>query len=123
MALVPSEHLSANEVAAAKVANQGERFNPQQQFQVTWPAEPVVAGAYIDQLQRGGELSQSLLADLNNALERSATKFESGASDEDLAKNLEMLSMALNDIGGDAITNKRRAGLSKTLNGIAARLR
>ncbi len=123
LALVPSEYLSANEVAAAGVADQGELFNPQQQFQVTWPAEPVVAGAYIDQLQRGDGLSQSMLADLNAALESSAEQLESGASDEGLAKNLEMLSMALNDIGGDAITSKRRAGLSETLNGIAARLR
>ena len=123
LALLPSEHLSANEVAAATVANQDELFNPQQQFQVTWPAEPVVAGAYIDQLQRGNGLSQMMLADLNEALERSAEQLESGASDEGLAKNLEMLSMALNDSGGDAITNKRRAGLSETLNGIAARLR
>jgi len=123
LALVPSEHLSANEVAAAAIANQNERFNPQQQFQVTWPDEPVVAGAYIDQLQRSNGLSSSLVADLNTALERSAAQLESGANDEGLAKNLEMLSMALNDIGGDAITNKRRAGLSETLNGIAARLR
>jgi uncharacterized protein (DUF305 family) len=123
LALLPSEHLSANEVAAATVANQDELFNPQQQFQVTWPAEPVVAGAYIDQLQRGDGLSQMMLADLNKALERSAEQLESGTSDEGLAKNLEMLSMALNDTGGDAITNKRRAGLSETLNGIAARLR
>jgi uncharacterized protein (DUF305 family) len=123
LALVPSEHLSANEIAAAVIANQNERFNPQQQFQVTWPDEPVVAGAYIDQLQRSNGLSSSLVADLNTALERSAAQLESGANDEGLAKNLEMLSMALNDIGGDAITNKRRAGLSETLNGIAARLR
>jgi len=123
LALVPSEHLSANEVAAAKVANQDERFNPQQQFQVTWPAEPVVAGAYVDQLQRSNGLSPSLVADLNTALERSAAQLSSGANDEGLAKNLEMLSMALNDIDGDAITNKRRAGLSEKLNGIAARLR
>jgi hypothetical protein len=123
LALVPSEYLSANEVAAAGIADQGELFNPQQQFQVTWPAEPVVAGAYIDQLARSDGLSQSMLADLNAALERSAEQLESGASDEGLAKNLEMLSMSLNDIGGDAITNKRRAALSETLNGIAARLR
>ena len=41
LALVPSEYLTENEVAAAAVADQGEGFNPQQQFRVTWPAEPV----------------------------------------------------------------------------------
>jgi uncharacterized protein (DUF305 family) len=123
LALVPSEYLSANEVAAAVIADQGERFNPQQQFQITWPAEPVVAGAYIDQLQRSNELSPSLIADLNSVLERSATQLENGASDGDLADSLEMLSMGLNEIGGDAISQKRRAALSDTLTGIAARLR
>ncbi|MFW6087680.1 MAG: DUF305 domain-containing protein, partial [Myxococcota bacterium] len=43
LALVPSEHLSANEIAAAAAADQGGVFNPQQQFPVRWPAEPVVA--------------------------------------------------------------------------------
>jgi hypothetical protein len=121
--LLPSEHLSANEVAAAKIANQGQRFNPQQQFQVTWPAEPVVAGAYLDQLQRSDAISQAMVADLNQALEQSAAKLGSGSQDEALAENLESLSMALNDSGGDDITQKRRAGLSEILNGIAARLR
>jgi hypothetical protein len=50
LALLPSEHLTANEIAAAALADQGALFNPQQQFRVTWPAEPVVARAYLDQL-------------------------------------------------------------------------
>jgi hypothetical protein len=37
LALQPSEHLSANEIAAAALADQGRAFNPQQQFPVTWP--------------------------------------------------------------------------------------
>ena len=52
LALVPSEHLSENEIAAAAAADYGGAFNPQQQFRVDWPAEPVVAHAYIDQLVR-----------------------------------------------------------------------
>ena len=39
-ALTPSEHLSANEIAAAEMANQGGLFNPQQQFPVTGPLSP-----------------------------------------------------------------------------------
>ena len=123
LALVPSEHLSENEVAAAAIADQGELFNPQQQFRVTWPAEPVVARAYIDQLQRGDALSAATLADLNAALDRSESQLEGGGSDADLAARLDMLSMALNEIGGDAITNKRKAALGETLGGIAERLR
>ncbi len=55
-ALLPSELLSENEIAAAELADQGARFNPQQQFPVTWPAEPVVAHAYVDQLRRGSDV-------------------------------------------------------------------
>ena len=40
LALVPSEHLSANEIVAARLADQAAVFNPQQQFRVSWPAEP-----------------------------------------------------------------------------------
>ena len=39
-ALEPSGALSSNEIAAALLADQGARFNPQQQFPVTWPAQP-----------------------------------------------------------------------------------
>ena len=47
-ALIPSEYLSANEIAAAEIANQGAAFNPQQQLPVTWPAVPAVSLAYLD---------------------------------------------------------------------------
>jgi len=68
LALLPSEYLSENEIAAALLADQGERFNPQQQFEVTWPASPVVARAYIDQLKRDDALSDSMAAELAAAL-------------------------------------------------------
>jgi len=123
LALLPSEYLSANEVAAATIANQGERFNPQQQFEVTWPAEPVVAGAYIDQLQRSNSLSQSMLADLNAALERSASQLTGGARDADLATKLDALSAAVMEDNGDPLEKKRKAALADTLSGIAGRLR
>ena len=123
LALVPSEHLSENEVAAAAIADQREQFNPQQQFRVTWPAEPVVARAYIDQLERSAALSASTVADLNAALDRSASQLEDGAHDDELATRLESLAGDLQADSGDAITNQRRAALSETLGGIAGRLR
>jgi len=123
LALVPSEYLTENEVAAAELADQGEVFNPQQQFRVTWPAEPVVARAYMDQLQRTEVLPESLVADLSAALDRSAMQLEDGAHDEDLADRLESLAAILAEDSGDAITERRRLGLAETLNGMAARLR
>ena len=122
-ALVPGEHLSENEIAAAAVADQGGVFNPQQQFRVRWPAEPVVARAYLDQLARGAELTESLAVDLAAALERTAAPLRDGAHDDDLAAELESLAAALDEDRGDAVAKKRRAVLGETLGGIAARLR
>ncbi|MFT5502259.1 MAG: hypothetical protein ACI88G_002403, partial [Woeseiaceae bacterium] len=123
LGLVPSEYLSENEVAAAALADQGESFNPQQQFEVTWPAVPVVARAYIDQLNRSDALSDMANADLSAALDRADSRLESGDRDAELAKNLEMLSMSLNEIGGNAAESKRRMALAETLGGIADSLR
>jgi uncharacterized protein (DUF305 family) len=119
LALLPSEYLSESEIAAAVLADQRERFNPQQQFAVTWPAHPVVARAYIDQLKRDDALSDSMVAELSAALGQA----ESGAGDKKLARELKSLAKALNKKGGDGVTAKRRAGLAETLNGIAAGLR
>ena len=123
LALLPSEFLSANEVAAAVMANQGERFNPQQQFRVTWPADPIVARAYIDQLNRSNALMDTVLADLGATLNLAATQLDKGARDQQLAAKLESLAAAVKDDSGDAITTKRRLGLADTLSGIAAELR
>jgi hypothetical protein len=51
-ALRPSEYLTANEIAAATLADQGGQFNPQQQLPNTWPAAPIVGMAYLDQWVR-----------------------------------------------------------------------
>ena len=123
LALVPGEHLTGNEIAAAVLADQGERFNPQQQFRVTWPAEPVVARAYLDQLERSRALPASTAAELTAALDRAVARLGNGARDEQLAARLESLAAALDEADGDAVATKRRTGLAGTMSGIAARLR
>jgi hypothetical protein len=120
--LVPSEYLSENEIAAAELADQGELFNPQQQFRVTWPAEPVVARAYIDQLNRSSSLTDSQNEQLANALARAEGMIGSGNRNRDLADDLESLAASLG-AEGDAQTQKRKAALGDTLTGIAARVR
>ena len=57
----PSEHLTANEIAAAQMADEGGTVNPQQQYPVRWPAHPVVARAYLDQFARDGGLDAAAL--------------------------------------------------------------
>ena len=119
LALLPSEFLSENEVAAAAIADHGELFNPQQQFPVTWPAEPVVARAYIDQLQRSQALSESLLAELDAVLNRVAGEGESGTRDRKLAADLKSLAKAVESSSGAAVTARSRAALAATLRGMA----
>ncbi|MED5461314.1 MAG: DUF305 domain-containing protein, partial [Pseudomonadota bacterium] len=119
--LVPSEFLTENEVAAAELADEGSVFNPQTQFPVVWPDVPVVAHAYIDQLNRSGALTDSQNAGLASALGRADLLLNSGRSDEDLASDLSSLAAGLGD-DGDQQTQKRREAMADTLNGIAYKL-
>lgn len=123
MALLPSEYLTENEIAAASIADQGQVFNPQQQFRVSWPAEPVVARAYIDQLQRSNSLSGSAVADLTAALDRSESSLEKGGADRRVADQLNTLAANLRSDDNSAVTLQRLSSLSETLNGIATKLR
>ena len=123
LSLVPSEYLSENEIAAATLAEQGNAFNPQQQLSYDWPADPVVARAYLDQLDRENALSAAFAADLDAALERSESTLQAGARDEELATQLESLAAAVESDAGDGITMTQHAALADTLGGIAARLR
>jgi len=121
--LLPSEYLSENEIAAAVAANRRGGFNPQQQFSIDWPAEPVVARAYLDQLERGDKLSTSFVADLAAALDHAASTLSDGTHDEDLATRIDSMAATLEQDDGDAITKKRQSALAETLAGITARLR
>ena len=66
--LKPSEHLSQNELEAAKLVKY-DVFNPQQQPKVTWPASAVVARAYLDQLTRSNAIQPQRAAALKSALD------------------------------------------------------
>lgn len=122
LSLLPSEYLSANEIGAALLADQGGVFNPQQQFPVSWPADPVVARAYLDQLVREKSLSDSFAAELAVAIDVATAELEAGESDAEVKSELQSLAAALQMDTGNSITAKRRAGLAETLTGIAARL-
>jgi uncharacterized protein (DUF305 family) len=123
-ALAPSNFLSANEIGAALLARQGGRFNPQQQFPVTWPAEPVVARAYVDQLRRApAAVAAATLDDVSAALDLVASRLSASARDRELAARVQSLARDLErGGGGDATAMKRRKGLAETLTGLAARL-
>ena len=123
LSLLPSDFLSANEIAAAVLADQGREFNPQQQRSYDWPAEPVVARAYVDQLARDNAFDEASLADLDAALDLAAAALREEASDPELADRLDTLAASVGTGAGGEIAEKRRSGLAETLRGIAGRLR
>jgi hypothetical protein len=118
--LVPSEHLTANEIAAAELANQGSLFNPQQQFQVSWPAEPVVALAYLDQLQRNQVLPESLAEELSEVLQQAQAAGDAGG-EKDVSGQLLQLAAKLPAEATDAVSNSRLQSLAGTLQALAER--
>ncbi len=118
LALKPSVQLSANEIAAASLANYGAAFNPQDQHPVTWPAVPVVARAYADQLRRTGSLDTVFDQRLVAALAEADGRIAANLKDTDLAGRLRALATESGKTSGD----NRHAALAKVLGEIAARL-
>jgi uncharacterized protein (DUF305 family) len=115
LALEASEFLTADEIRSAELAEVGGVFNPQTQLAVRWPAEPVVARAWRDQLVRGGHLSEHQ----NEALETALAAFEAGegtarAQLQALAEGFDEMAQARS-----GLTQARFAGLADTLAGLA----
>jgi len=75
--LLPSDKLSANELAAAKLVK-FEQYNPQSQPKVVWPAAFPVVRSYLDQLVRDGGLSSARTTAIASALD-AAEKANGGA--------------------------------------------
>lgn len=121
--LVPTEYLSANEIAAATHADQGARFNPQQQYPVSWPQdEPVVALAYLDQLERTESISASVVSDLRRSLNQASRRLDRDRADADLANTITELRSEISTNGADAQTSKRLTALAEVLAGVAGAL-
>lgn len=75
--LTPSAHLSANEIAAAKLVR-FDAYNPQSQPKMTWPPAFVVVRSYLDQLVRNGGLASERTAAIASALD--IAEMKSGAA-------------------------------------------
>ena len=75
--LTPSDKLSANEIAAAKLVRMAE-FNPQSQPRIVWPAAFPVVRSYLDQLVRNNGLAPARTAAIGRALD--AAEGQSGAA-------------------------------------------
>ena len=84
--LLPSEFLTENEIGAASVVAPAT-FNAQDQRRTEWPARPVIARAYLDQLGPSNALDAQQLADLSALLARADGAF-AGAAEGGLAGDL-----------------------------------
>jgi hypothetical protein len=80
--LVPNKYLTQNEIDAANQVHFGE-LNVQNQPKISWPANYVVAKAYLDQLARGTSVTPARLAALNAAIAKAEA---SNANPKDVAK-------------------------------------
>jgi hypothetical protein len=80
--LIPSAHLTANELEAAKLVR-WEEFNPQEQPRMTWPPAFVVSRALLDQLERSRGIDQAQISQLRNVLGQ-AEAMPSGAQRSEL---------------------------------------
>ena len=65
--LTPSKFLTQNEIDAAKAVRVAE-LNVQDQQKIEWPAQLVVAKAYVDQLERSEALPANRIAALRKAI-------------------------------------------------------
>ncbi|MFV8782025.1 DUF305 domain-containing protein [Microbulbifer sp. SA54] len=126
LSLLPSDYLTANEIGAAEIADQNQLFNPQQQFPVTWPDKPIVAKAYLDQLQRSHSLPESMASELADVLSNSAALLDGSAKDSKLANRLTVLASSaelIKSTNDDMQASKRSKALTETVHGIAKALK
>ncbi|HKY61403.1 MAG TPA: hypothetical protein VJP59_10375 [Gemmatimonadota bacterium] len=110
--LSPSEHLTANELEAARLV-QLDRLNVQHQKRIVWSASPVVARALLDQLARADQDHAARLRaevdravalegeERREALNRIAEGIEGEAAAEPgVARRLRLLATTLREMAG-----------------------
>jgi hypothetical protein len=118
--LLPSEHLSQNEIAAAVAVRMNE-FNAQQQPRIVHQPTLIVARAYLDQLTRGKGISTARAEAVKSAIDRADRNNPNRAAID----GLDTIANQLESDAGTAtgINAERLRSLAATLKGRAARLR
>jgi hypothetical protein len=71
--LVPNKYITQNEIDASNQVHLDE-LNVQNQPKITWPANFVVARAYVDQLSRGAALPAQKLSALSAAIDKAESR-------------------------------------------------
>ena len=121
----PSDFLTENEIAAASLEALKGTVNAQTQERIAWPAVPVVARAYQDQLLRTDAIDEAQSRELSEALNRAQRLLERGNSNRNAASELEALAGRFEASAQslDGITAKRYLELAGTVAGIADAVR
>ena len=123
--LLPSEFLTVNEIAAASQVTPAV-FNAQQQRRIEWTGRPVVARAYLDQLDRSDSIGTERRVTVTDLLERLERLAEEGIrTDGTVAAQLDITVGALERDSAAATgrTLARLSALADTLSSLADRLR
>ncbi len=125
--LLPNEHLSQNEIDAARLV-QMEEFNAQHQPKLEWPTSYVVARAYLDQLVRGNDIDSALAQRIRQELsqaEGAAAGARDGALDRlaTTAGELESQALAAAASGRRSDEARRKALLAGELRALSAAMR
>ena len=118
----PSDYLTENEIAAASLPELKGTVNAQTQQIVRWPAVPVVARAYLDQLRRDDTISVSDASELESALDRAQALLNGGSANR--SNTVRDLNNLAEDFARGAetyrgMTGIRYVSLAETLEGIA----
>ncbi|HEY4302960.1 MAG TPA: hypothetical protein VGM82_00725 [Gemmatimonadaceae bacterium] len=112
--LTPTDKLSANELAAAKLVRFAV-YNPQSQPKVVWPAAFPVVRSYLDQLGRNNGLAAARRTAIASALD-AAEKQSGGARKSSLTK---LASSVDGDVNGAADAQRVR-WMSQAIKDLAA---
>jgi hypothetical protein len=112
--ILPSDKLSANELAAAKLVRMNE-YNPQSQPKLVWTAAFPVVRSYLDQLVRDNGLSSSRTTAIASAL--TAAEKQTGAA---RAKSLSALATQVDADANGAKDAARVKAMSAAIKALAA---
>ncbi len=126
LTLLPSEYLSANEIAAAALAypSIGPRktFNPQQQIPMSWPASPIVARVYIDQLFKDGAINAKTATRVIDIVDDAELAMASGG-DKNLSRRMMAMKILATGKNSNNTNRKRLKALRSMIQGLAKELR
>jgi hypothetical protein len=108
--LTPTKFLTQNEIDAAKTVHVAE-LNVQNQQKIEWPAQLVVAKAYLDQLARSQALPPDRIASLQKAIESAESSHTSQG--KVTQSNLKKLKRMAPSLEKSAATAKNPADASR----------